>query len=390
MIKFLRWAPLSLAALWAGTAHAVPLTVSPSITLSAAPGQAMPSLTGTWQVGCSVNDAETTYGWAGIQVFYSATVGDTDVQADISGGALGTEAGSTTSSGPLDITGNFGGALLRAKFPGVFCHHGQENSPLVDVWSEDILVQPRLSVVYAYNPERPNDPPSVVSPIPADQVPDVPAGQPLVMLLDINAHMQTNESLVLHYEGAGAQFVQVLHDVKTDYDPSKEQITPVVIGNDVAVWAIFQPYGAKSNILKFHVVADPSAGGTSGAGDGGAAGADAANGGGAGVDAANGGSAGADAANGGSAGALGSVGGEAGAGDAAGSKPADGASAGAGGASSNTAGGATGSSTSSSNGCSFQTAKRHPSIPMSAFLVLAGAMFARRSRRRSELSHRSR
>ena len=120
-------------------------------------------------------------------------------------------------------------------------------------------VPPALSVSYAYNPERLDDPPSVPTPITSDVVPDVPVGQPLVMQLDINAHPQDTESLELHYEGAGAQYTQVLHDVQKEYQPSLEKIVPVTVDKNIAVWAVIQPYGVKSNILEFHVVADPNA-----------------------------------------------------------------------------------------------------------------------------------
>lgn len=127
------------------------------------------------------------------------------------------------------------------------------------VTSDDILLPPVLSVISAFNPARPNDPPSVALPIPRDVVPNVPVGQPLVIGLDINAHPYDTEDLELHYEGAGAQFGQVLHNVQKEYQPSLEQILPTTVDKDISVWAVMQPYGVRSNTLKFHVVADPNA-----------------------------------------------------------------------------------------------------------------------------------
>jgi hypothetical protein len=80
------------------------------------------------------------------------------------------------------------------------------------------------------------------------------------MLLNLDAHPKGAESLELHYEGAGVQFVQVLHDVQKEYQPALEKVTPTTLGANLSVYAIFQPYASKSNILKFHVVADPKAG----------------------------------------------------------------------------------------------------------------------------------
>ena len=245
----------------AGAAQANDLSVSPSITLSASKDAAgVPFLTGSWQIGCSIDDAQTTYGWGGIQLIYSATVGAaTEVEVPNPTGVLGGEAGSTTNSGALEVHAALGGSRITPRFVGVFCHHDQQNSPLVTVNGPDFLVPPVLSVVFAYNPARLNDPPSVSGPIAADVVPDVPVGQPLVMSLNVNAHPQDTEDLELHYEGAGTQFGQVLHDVQKEYDPSKEQITPTTVDRDISVWAVMQPYGVRSNTLKFHVVADPKA-----------------------------------------------------------------------------------------------------------------------------------
>jgi hypothetical protein len=244
----------------AGAARATDLTVSPSISLSPLLTANAPALQGSWQVVCSTTDAETTYGWAGVFVFYSVTVGTAaERQIPTASGLLGTEAGATSASGDLLVRSAVGGSALRARFGGVFCHHGQQNSEFIDVWTQDFVVPPRLSVLFAFNPSRPNDAPSVASPIGIDVIPDVPLGQPLVIDLDIDAHPQGTENLELHYDGAGVHFVQVLHDVSKDYQPLLEKVTPTTLGANVSVYAIFQPYGAKSNTLKFHVVADPNA-----------------------------------------------------------------------------------------------------------------------------------
>jgi hypothetical protein len=255
------WWALVLLGAAAGAARATDLTASPSLSLSPAMTASGPALKGSWQVVCSTTDAQTTYGWAGLSAYYSVTVGTAnEVQIPNGGGLLGTESGSTTSSGDLLVTGGLGGSMVRVKFGGVFCHHDQQNSEFVDVWTQDLVVPPNLTVLSAYNPDRPNDPPSVGTPIAADVVPDVPQGQPLVMLLNLDAHPKGAESLELHYEGAGVQFVQVLHDVQKEYQPALEKVTPTTLGANLSVYAIFQPYASKSNILKFHVVADPNAG----------------------------------------------------------------------------------------------------------------------------------
>jgi hypothetical protein len=258
------WLALGMLGATAGTARATDLSVNPSVSLVPTMATTEPALQGTWQIACSIADTQTTYGWAGVSVYYSVTVGTANqVQIPNATGLLGTEAGSTTATGDLLVQGTLGGSALRPKFGGVFCHHGQQNSPLVDVWGQDVVVPPSLKVDYAYNPSRPNDPPSVAAPISADVVPDVPVGQPLAIHLDINAHPQGTESVELHYEGSGVHFTQVLHNITTDYQFELEKVTPLALGANLSVYAIFQPYNSKSNILQFHTVADPNAGSSS-------------------------------------------------------------------------------------------------------------------------------
>ena len=243
----------------AGAARATDLGVSPNISLSPTMQASTPALQGNWMIQCTIQDSDTTYGWAGIDLYYSVTVGsENELKIPNLIGALGTESGSTTSSGTLLMQGDVGGSRLRPKFGGVFCHHDQQNSPLVDVWGEDLIVPPQISVTYAYNPDRTNDTPSVISPVAIDVVPNVPVGQPLVMVLDINAHPQGTETIELHYAGAGVQFTQVLHNITTDYQPPLEKVTPTAVGSNFSVWAVFQPYGSQSNTLQFHVVRTPT------------------------------------------------------------------------------------------------------------------------------------
>lgn len=80
----------------AGVAFANDLSVNPSVTISASTNSAgVPIITGSWQNGCSIDDAQTTYGWGQMKLLYATTVGsDHEVEVTNTTGLLGGEAGS--------------------------------------------------------------------------------------------------------------------------------------------------------------------------------------------------------------------------------------------------------------------------------------------------------
>ena len=240
------------------------LTNTASIELSPSIVGGKPALVGSYQLTCSIQDDQTKYGFGEMKLFYSITVGNLDGKGDVEVQGLSglyADGGLSNSarSGSLEVTGPLGGSRVRARLSGAFCHHDQLNSELITVWSQDIVIPPQISVVSAFDRDNRNAPPyvSMMKPIQITDVPNVPAGKRLVIVLDINAHPQGTEAVVLHYEGAGVLFEQVLYDVAKEYNPMTEVVTPTDVGDTFKVWAEIRPTQTKSNFLQFHVVADP-------------------------------------------------------------------------------------------------------------------------------------
>lgn len=257
------FAVLLVSTLFPSTLHAQSkgLSVSANIHLIPTLVDGKPALVGSYQLGCSIQDGKTTYGFGDLKLFYSITITDGDVEVPgLSGLKIGSMGGDSMRTGPLEVTGPLGGSRVRAKLSGAFCHHEQLNSELITVWSTDIIIPPQISVIAALNPDRPNDPPYVdmSKPIPITDVPDVPVGKKLVLFLDINAHPQLTEHVVLRYANAGVDYTQVvLYNIEKDYEPMKEWVIPTFVDENILVWAEFRPTQTRSNDLHFHVVADP-------------------------------------------------------------------------------------------------------------------------------------
>lgn len=257
---------LLVGTLFLNTLHAQVegLRATASIKLAPSLVDGKPALVGNYQLTCNIQDERTKYGFGEMKLFYSITVGNLFGNGDVEvRGLSGLYAdgglGNSVPEGPLEVTGPLGGSRVRAKLSGAFCHHDQLNSELLTVWSSDIVIPPQISVISAFNRDNPNAPPyvSMMKPIKITDVPDVPAGKKLVLFLDINAHPQGTEAVVLHYEGAGVLFEQVLYDVAKEYNPMTEIVTPTEVGGTLKVWAEIRPTETKSNFLQFHVVSDP-------------------------------------------------------------------------------------------------------------------------------------
>ncbi len=237
------------------------LRATASIKLAPSFVDGKPALVGNYQLTCNIQDDRTKYGFGEMKLFYSVTVGDGDVDVrGLSGLYSDGGLGNSVREGPLEVTGPLGGARVRAKLSGAYCHHDQLNSELLTVWSADVVIPPQISVVSAFDPDNPDAAPyvSMMKPIPITEVPDVPVGKKLVIWLNINAHPQGTESVVLHYENAGVSYTHALHNVEKDYNPLKQVVTPTIVGDaNLKVWAVFEPTATRSNVLQFHVVDDP-------------------------------------------------------------------------------------------------------------------------------------
>lgn len=256
------FAVLLVSTLFQSTLHAQVegLRGTASIELSPTLVGGKPALVGNYQLTCSIQDDRTTYALPQMQLFYSITLGDPngDVLVRDLSGLLSDMGGISVREGPLEVTGPLGGSRVRGKISNASCHHDQLNSEWLTVWTPDIVIPPQISVIDIFYPDHLNDPRRVLWPgIPITEVPDVPAGKKLVIVLDINAHPHGTESVVLHYENAGVSYTHVLYDVEKDYDPTKQVVTPTEVGGTLKVWAEFRPTQTRSNVLQFHVVADP-------------------------------------------------------------------------------------------------------------------------------------
>ncbi len=263
LAAFQLFAVLLLSALFQITLHAQVegLRVTAGLNLTPSIVDGRPALTGNYQLTCNIQDEKTTYGFGEMKLFYAITEGDPDGDVEVrglSGLLVGSMGGGTVREGPLEVTGPLGGSRVRARLSGAFCHHEQLNSELVTVWTESILIPPQISVIAAFDPEHPNNAPyvSMMSPIKITDVPDVPMGKKLVVMLDINAHPQKTESIVLRFQKAGVSYTQEIHDIQKEYNPMKTVVIPTLDG-EVNVWVEFRPNEVKSNVLQFHAVPAP-------------------------------------------------------------------------------------------------------------------------------------
>ena len=277
------WSISTLAALAVlGTASAAQaqLTVTPQLAFTSVdggsglnPGEA--KLVGSWDLECSVEDADTTYGFGELKVVFTGTVGGDEVTPSISEGDLTSWGGTVHQDPAMVIRGDFAGSKVTPRFSGAFCHHDTQNSALVDFDGPAVLVAPLISTLIVFDADDLNT--SYCVPPACDSGPvNVPVGRRLVPSLAIYAHPYGSESLKLHMEGAGVSVIKDLANPEA-YVAMDNIVSPSSEG-DLKVWVELVPYGAISNALVLH--ASGSGSGSSGSSGGSSTGSSGGDGGG--------------------------------------------------------------------------------------------------------------
>ena len=219
------------------------------------------TLIGSYQVTCSIDDAETTYGWGEIALLASVTVG-TEKGVSLNGQVSGNLTGAQTKlrSGELKIVGTIAGARITPIFKGVYCHHGQENSELIDVPGTPVVIPPIMDVLTAYSVTKayqPSTPGSEYCPLAmCDEGAKGHLG-PMAIWLAPKFNAFGTESAVIHIENAGVSYTEVRYGNSPDpmYKCGPLVLVPTYPG-ELKVWVESRPTQIKSNIVVINIEDD--------------------------------------------------------------------------------------------------------------------------------------